>query len=115
MNQKKEIKYYVKSNGLEPYTEWFNSIKDAKTKAVILTRIDRLKLGNMGDCEPVGQGLSELKIHYGAGYRIYFGQIGTTLVILLCGGDKSTQKKDIKKAHEYWNDLTEGDYEKKSN
>lgn len=108
MKNIKEIKYYAGPNGKEPYTEWFNGIRDAKTKAIIAVKIDRMKLGNFGDCESIGEGLSELKIYYGPGYRVYFGQIGNTIIIILCGGDKSTQKKDIKLAHEYWNSLARG-------
>jgi putative addiction module killer protein len=78
------------------------------TKSKIAIKIDRLKMGNFGGCDSIGEGLSELKINYGPGYRVYFRQIGDTIIILLCGGDKSTQDKDIKKAHEYWNDLAKG-------
>ena len=82
------------------YKKWFGSIKDRKTKSVIDVRIRRISLGNFGDVEPVGKGVSELKIDYGAGFRIYFLNQGNVIVILLCGGDKSTQTKDIQKAHE---------------
>ena len=70
----------------------------------IRTRIARVRLGNLGNCEPVGGGVLELKIDYGPGYRVYFGQVGTKLVILLCGGDKSSQTEDIRRAIEYWED-----------
>ncbi len=105
----KEIKYYSLPNGKEPYTEWFEKLRDKKAKAKIAVKIDRIKLGNFGGCEAVGEGLSELKIDYGPGYRVYFGQAGDAIIILLCGGDKSTQSKDIKKAYEYWKDLIGGD------
>jgi len=108
MKNIKELKYYCGPNGKEPYTEWFKGLRDAKTKAIISIKIDRLKLGNFGDCEPIGEGLSELKIYYGPGYRVYFGQIENTIIVILCGGDKSTQAKDIKLAHEYWNSLARG-------
>jgi putative addiction module killer protein len=68
-----------------------------------------MKSGNFGNCEAIGEGLSELKINYGPGYRVYFGRTGDVIIILLCGGDKSTQSKDIKKAHEYWKNLTRRD------
>ena len=106
MNELIKIEYYAKPNGKEPYTEWFDNLRDIKVKAKISVRIDRLRMGNFGNCEPVGGGISELKIDYGPGYRVYFGQIGNVIIIILCGGDKSTQKNDIKIAHEYWEDLT---------
>jgi putative addiction module killer protein len=73
-------------------------------------RLDRLRLGNLGNFRSVGEGVCELKIDYGPGYRVYFGQVGTTIVLLLCGGDKSTQDRDIRKAKEYWID-----YEQREN
>ena len=89
------------------YKKWFASLKDGKTKAIINVRIRRVSLGNFGDVERVGKGVSELKIHYGPGYRIYFKQHGDTLVILLCGGDKSSQASDIRRAHEIAAELKE--------
>jgi putative addiction module killer protein len=70
----------------------------------VRVRLDRLRLGNMGDCKPVGSGVQELRIDFGPGYRVYLGQDGKNLILLLCGGDKSTQAKDIQAAHEYWTD-----------
>jgi putative addiction module killer protein len=81
------------------YHEWFESLKDKRAKARIDVRIRRVSLGNFGDVGPVGKSVSELRIDYGPGYRVYFTQHGNTLVILLCGGDKSTQAKDIQQAH----------------
>jgi putative addiction module killer protein len=81
------------------YQKWFEHLKDKRAKARIDVRIRRISLGNFGDVEPVGKGVSELRIDYGPGYRVYFTQHGNTLVILLCGGDKSTQAKDIQRAH----------------
>jgi len=77
---------------------WFAELKDKTAVRRIQARIDRAEQGNFGDCEPVGEGVSEMRIHYGPGYRVYFAQQGIEVVILLCGGDKSTQKKDIKDA-----------------
>jgi putative addiction module killer protein len=74
-------------------------LKDKRAKARIDVRIKRVSLGNFGDVEPVGNGVSELRIDYGAGYRVYFVKRGNIIFILLCGGDKSTQSKDIQKAH----------------
>jgi putative addiction module killer protein len=82
------------------YKKWFHSLNDKRAKARIDVRIKRVSLGNFGDVQPVGNGVSELTIDYGAGYRVYFVKQGNLIVILLCGGDKSTQSKDILKAHE---------------
>jgi putative addiction module killer protein len=82
----------------ETYQKWFLKLADNQAKYRIGVRIERLKLGNLGDCGPVGEGLSEMRIHYGPGYRVYFKDTGKEIVILLCGGDKSTQQADIQKA-----------------
>ena len=71
------------------------SAQDHRARAIIASRLDRLAQGHPGDVEPVGEGISELRIHYGPGYRVYFQKRGSTIVVLLCGGDKSTQAKDI--------------------
>lgn len=77
---------------------WLRNLKDRRARARILARIDRLSMGNAGDVKPVGSGVSEMRIDYGPGYRIYFASRGKVLVLLLCGGDKSSQKYDIEKA-----------------
>jgi putative addiction module killer protein len=100
----KQIETYECPDGSCFFNDWMNSLRDQRARAKIRTRIDRVQLGNLGNCEPVGGGVSELKIDYGPGYRVYFGQVGTKLVILLCGGDKSSQSVDIKKAIVYWED-----------
>lgn len=89
------------------YHEWFESLKDKRARARIDTRIRRVSLGNFGDVRPVGKGVSELRIDYGPGYRVYFTQRGNIIVILLCGGDKSTQAKDIQHAYELAQTLKE--------
>jgi len=89
------------------YHEWFETLNDKRAKARIDVRIRRLSLGNFGDVRPVGKGVSELRIDYGPGYRVYFTQHGKILVILLCGGDKSTQDKDIQRAYELAHALAE--------
>jgi putative addiction module killer protein len=82
----------------ETYAGWFKGLRDENAKARINVRIRRLSLGNLGDVKAVGDGVRELRIDYGPGYRVYFVQRGDTLVILLCGGDKRTQEKDIRAA-----------------
>ena len=77
------------------YAQWFADLRDRRARTRIDARIRRLSLGNLGDVKPVGEGVSELRINYGPGYRVYLVQRGQTLVILLAGGDKSTQDKDI--------------------
>ncbi len=84
----------------EVYDEWFDSLKDTKGKARINARLRRVELGNFGDTEPVGDNVSELRFFFGPGYRIYFIQHGDEIIVLLAGGDKSTQSKDIDKALE---------------
>lgn len=80
------------------FDAWFNGLRDRKAKARIQARIDRAEEGNFGDCEPVGKGVSEMRIHYGAGYRVYWKRVGREWLILLAGGNKSTQQADIKTA-----------------
>ncbi|CCQ68906.1 type II toxin-antitoxin system RelE/ParE family toxin [Crocosphaera watsonii WH 8501] len=82
----------------EIFANWFKGLKDRRAKARVQARIDRLEMGNFGDVSPVGEGVSELRIHYGPGYRVYFVQRGLVIVVLLCGGDKSSQNSDITKA-----------------
>lgn len=84
----------------EEFDSWFTRLRDRQAQKRIQARIDRVESGNFGDCEPVGEGVSEMRIHYGPGYRVYFAQQGMEVVILLAGGDKSTQPKDIKAALE---------------
>ena len=88
----------IKIRQTNVYIQWFDKLRDRQARARINTRIRRLSLGNFGDVKPVGQGISELRINYGPGYRVYFIQQGQTLVILLAGGDKRTQDQDIKTA-----------------
>lgn len=82
----------------ETFRKWRARLKDERARALIASRLDRLAFGHAGDAAPVGDGISELRIHYGPGYRIYFKQDGNTLIILLCGGDKGSQKRDIAEA-----------------
>ena len=82
----------------ELYTKWFKRLRDRQAQARINIRIRRLSMGNPGDVKPVGKGVSEMRINYGPGYRVYFAQQGATLIVLLAGGDKQTQERDIKTA-----------------
>jgi putative addiction module killer protein len=82
----------------ETFSAWLRGLRDSQAKARIAARIRRLAFGNPGDARPVGEGVSELRIHYGPGYRAYYIQRGAILIILLCGGDKSTQERDIEAA-----------------
>jgi putative addiction module killer protein len=82
------------------FDEWLTSLKDRVGKAKITARLQRLELGNAGDHAPVGDGVSELRVHSGPGYRVYYKQTDRTIIVILCGGDKSTQDKDIRRAKE---------------
>lgn len=84
----------------DEFETWLKQLRDVRGKARIIRRLDRLAQGNPGDVRPIGKGLSELRLDVGPGYRVYYLQDGDTLILLLCGGDKSTQQKDIDKAHE---------------
>lgn len=95
------IEKYETIKGRVPYDEWFEDL-DENTQARIDARLDRVSLGNLGDCKNVGNGVHELRLFFGPGYRIYFGQFQNRIILLLCGGDKSTQSRDIKKAQILW-------------
>ena len=82
----------------EKFRKWRIKLKDQRARALIASRLDRLAFGNPGDVSPVGEGISELRIDYGPGYRVYFVQRGNRIILLLCGGDKRTQERDIKAA-----------------
>lgn len=97
-----ELREYLTEAGRNPFREWLHSLRDIPARARIRVRLNRVRLGNFGDCKPVGEGVNELRMDVGPGYRVYFGQEGGCLVILLCGGDKRTQTRDIATAKEYW-------------
>lgn len=99
----KEIREYQTVNGKRPIRLWLEALKDGKGRAIIKIRILRLMKG-IGETEFVGEGVWELKIHFGPGYRVYYAESGGQIILLLCGGDKSTQNKDIAQAHSFWAD-----------
>ena len=96
-----DIELYITETGLCPFNDWFDRLHDAHTCARIMTRLERLKMGNFGDCKSLGEGIAELRIHFGPGLRIYYSKIANKIILLLCGGDKGSQTKDINKAKEY--------------
>jgi len=98
----KVLKIFRTANGKQPFVEWITALRDERAAARIKTRLARVRLGNLGNTRSVGDGVHELKIDYDPGYRVYFGQVGNELVILLCGGDKGSQDEDIKTAKVYW-------------
>jgi putative addiction module killer protein len=106
--ESKQVKLYKTRDGKTPYVEWVTGIKDQLTKGRIDARATDLARGKLGKCKPVGEGVTELIQHgHGPGYRIYIGEFGSKIIILLCGGDKSTQQTDIKQAKAFWKDYKE--------
>lgn len=103
----KDIIIYKTESGKEPLTEWITSIKDNTTRARIRTRLARILAGNLGEHKYLSEGISEFKLDFGSGYRIYYSELNNIILLLLCGGDKKTQNKDIKKAIEYLNNHKE--------
>lgn len=99
-----EIRYYKNRQGHAPLTEWIDDLKDFRARAQIRARLTRLVDGNLGHCKPLRDGVQELKIDIGPGYRVYLSRQGPVLVLLLCGGDKGDQSSDIKLAIDYLND-----------
>lgn len=95
---------YVTSEGNNPFHEWLHRLRDIQARARVRVRVNSLRLGNFGDVKPVGGGVSELRVPYGPGYRVYFGRLDGRVVLLLCGGDKSTQVQDIRTAKAHWMD-----------
>jgi len=109
MPQELQLWYYQTRGGRAPFREWLDSVADRIARAAVRNRLDRLQRGLFGDCKPVGDGVFELRIDVGAGYRAYAARAGERAVLLLCGGDKSTQSSDIRRAKDYWSD-----YEKRT-
>ena len=102
-----EIRHYVSRAGKDIFDEWLSALADRRAQAKIASRINRLAAGNFGDCKTLSQGVSELRIDWGPGYRVYYAKVGRFCVLLLCGGDKRAQSADIRRAVEYFNDYKE--------
>ena len=105
---KNQIQFYVAKNGRKPFVRWMESIKDLKARYRVMERLDRLRLGNLGDHKFIGEGVYELRLSFASGYRIYYGKESNKIILLLCGGNKASQKQDIKKAMIYWKDYLLG-------
>jgi putative addiction module killer protein len=99
-----ELLRYQRENGQVPFTEWLDKLRDKVAQARIRVRLRQVQAGNFSDSEPVGEGVIELRVHVGAGYRVYCARHGKAVVLLLCGGDKGSQVADIKQAKEYWSE-----------
>jgi putative addiction module killer protein len=95
---------YITPEGKNPFRTWLGGLRDIRGRAKIRVRLNRIRLGNLGDTKSVGEGVFELRIPMGPGYRVYFARHDTTIMLLLCGGDKSTQTRDIRTAKTYWLD-----------
>lgn len=102
-----EIRHYVSRAGKDVFDEWLSQLADTRAQAKIAARINRLAAGNFGDCKPLGQGLWELRIDYGPGYRVYYALIGRVCVLFLCAGDKRKQPSDIARALRFLTDYKE--------
>ncbi len=98
----RELRLYRTPTGREPFSEWYDSIQDLNLQSRIDKRLERIANGNFGDCRSLGDGVFELRFHFGPGHRIYFGEVDNTIVLLLCAGDKSSQARDIRRAKDYW-------------
>lgn len=99
-----EVRLYAQLDGFVPFTRWYRGLRDRSTPRRIRERLARIRAGNFGDSKSVGGGVQELRIPVGPGIRIYFGRLGNSVVILLCGGDKQSQDRDIRRAQLYWNE-----------
>ena len=97
-----EVRHYCTADGADVFGAWFDGLRDRQTQGRIAARVDRLALGLFGDAKSLREGVRELRIDYGPGYRVYFALAGHTVVLLLCGGDKRTQRTDITRAVRYW-------------
>lgn len=99
-----EVRQYRTVDGRAPIAEWLEGLSDMPTRRRVVARLDQLGDGHLGDWKWIGSGVCELRIHAGPGYRVYYARHGAAIVLLLCGGDKSTQHRDIERAYAYWKD-----------
>lgn len=99
-----ELRVYQRQDGTQPFNVWIAELMDRQARARIRTRLSRLALGNFGDCKALDGGVSELRVDWGPGYRVYFARIGAAILLLLCAGDKTTQSQDIERAKTYLQD-----------
>jgi putative addiction module killer protein len=97
-----EIRHYIANDARDVFSDWLRQVRDTKAKAAIVRRVNRIEQGNFGDHKPCREGVWELRIDVGPGYRVYYARAGEAVVLLLCGGDKRTQEADISKACENW-------------
>ena len=102
--RQKVLEIYIAADGKQPFVDWLESLKDSRDRYRIKERLDRVALGNLGDHKHISDGVYELRAVFGSGYRIYYGNENDKVILLLCGGNKSTQKKDVKMAVGYWKD-----------
>jgi putative addiction module killer protein len=102
-----DIRIYTDALGNKPFDAWLQDLRDVKARATIRARLERVRAGNFGDCKPVRDGVQELRIDLGPGYRLYLSRQGAVLVLLLCGSDKSDQDRAIRQAIDYLNDWKE--------
>ncbi|MCB1805529.1 MAG: type II toxin-antitoxin system RelE/ParE family toxin, partial [Candidatus Competibacteraceae bacterium] len=100
------------AEGKKPFSDWLNGLRDVSAKARIRARLNRVRLGNFGDAKLLtgADGIAELRLDIGPGYRVYYAEFGSVVVVLFCGGDKSTQRRDVAKAKQYWNDFKEREH-----
>jgi putative addiction module killer protein len=99
-----EVRHYLRADGRDPFADWLKKLRDPKGKIAVIRRVNRMELGNFGDHKTLRDGVSELRIDTGPGYRIYYAMNGRTIVLLLCGGNKGSQDADIERACALWQD-----------
>ena len=104
MPTEQEVRLYARLDGVAPFMQWYRGLRDESISRRIRERLARIRAGNFGDSRSVGGGVQELRIPAGPGIRIYFGRLEDSVVLLLCGGDKHTQQRDIRRARFYWNE-----------
>lgn len=111
----KRIIVYRTEQESEPFTNWFNALKDTRTQARIDARLARVEAGNLGEYKSVGDGVFELRLDFGKGFRLYFGNIGSTILVLLTGGTKEQQSADIARAQDFWRDYQTRNHQGQNN